>query len=73
MNRATAKVQQPTPIEAGAGVLATGDNGNGGHQCPYFGQTVPYDWSGCSECGVAQDCYDTWVQTQPALVQVHHG
>jgi hypothetical protein len=45
-------------------------NGNGnkgnGRRCPYFASQVPDDWHGCGECGIAQACYDAWVQSQSA-------
>jgi len=28
--------------------------------CPHFGQDVPADFWGCSECPVARMCYQVW-------------
>jgi len=28
--------------------------------CPHFGQEVPSEFVGCSECPVAQNCYEVW-------------
>jgi hypothetical protein len=37
-----------------------------GRRCPHFGKELPQDWNGCSECGIAQDCYDAWKPSQSA-------